>query len=116
MFWLNFEIFFNNLNNFINNKLYFSEEIVVLLIFYNFVKLIIIGSIVELIWPTHYFNKKNNINQYLIRFRTYSEFLLKLRPINYSLNVFNKSFLFFLLSKKKKKINFRKKEFFLINN
>lgn len=71
---------------------------------YNFIKVIIIGSIVELILPTHYFNKKNNINNNL-KFRTFTETLLKLRPIEFKKNIFNNSFIsFFLLKLKKKKI------------
>lgn len=101
-----FQIFFNNFNYFFNIVLNFSEEFIVLIIIYNFIKLIIIGSIVELILPTHYFNKKNNINNNL-KFRNYTETLLKLRPIEFKKNVFNNSFINFFLLKLKKKKNFK---------
>jgi len=58
------------------------EDALVVLLIYNFFKYIIMCSIVELIWPTQFFNRKNNIGYQIIRFRTYTETILKLR--NYS--------------------------------
>ena len=58
------------------------EDILVVLLLYNFFKYVIMCSIVELIWPTQFFNRKNNIGYQVLRFRTYTETVLKLR--NYS--------------------------------
>ncbi len=76
----------------------FSEEIIVIFMFYNFIKTIIFGSVVELIWPTQFFNRRNNINSQLIRFRTYVETVTKLRLKNQNYRIFNKSMIkyFFL--------------------
>ena len=106
---MNFEILLNNFNFFINFKLNFSEEIVVLLIFYNFIKIIILGSVVELIWPTQYFNKKHNINNNFLKFRNFLETILKLRPIDFKKNLLNKNLLKYFLFKFKNKKNFSKK-------
>ena len=58
------------------------EDILIVLLLYNFFKYVIMCSIVELIWPTQFFNRKNNIGYQVLRFRTYTETILKLR--NYS--------------------------------
>lgn len=67
--------------------------------FYNFIKLIIFGSIVELIWPTQFFNRKHSSSQQLLRFRTFTETVLKLRIKNYYYIVFNQSLLKYLFVK-----------------
>lgn len=97
--------FLNNFNYYIQLKLFFVEELVIIFLFYNFIKLIIFGSIVELIWPTQFFNRKHSSSYQLIRFRTFTETLVKLRPINYNYNVFNKSLIkhFFVKNILKKK-------------
>ena len=83
--------FLNDFNSYIQIKLFFAEEIVIIFLFYNFIKLIIFGSIVELVWPTQFFNRKHSSSHQLIRFRTFTETLVKLRPLNINYNVFNKS-------------------------
>ena len=97
--------FLNNFNYYIQLKLFFVEEIVIIFLFYNFIKLIIFGSIVELVWPTQFFNRKHSSSYQLIRFRTFTETLVKLRPINYNYNVFNKTLIkhFFVKNILKKK-------------
>ena len=60
---------------------------------YNFLKLLLIGSILELIWPTQFFNRRHNINLQLFRFRTFVETFLKLKNSNYIMNVSYKSIL-----------------------
>ena len=60
---------------------------------YNFLKLLLIGSILELIWPTQFFNRRHNINLQLFRFRTFVETFLKLKTSNYILNISYKSIL-----------------------
>jgi len=60
----------------------FFEDLLVILMVYNFLKLLIISVIHELVWPTHYFNKKHNIGYSSYKLRTYSEYLLKLKNNN----------------------------------
>lgn len=76
------------------------EDVLVVFLFYNFFKYLITCSILELIWPTQYFNRKNNIGFQVLRFRTYSEFLLKLRNYSSYYFLYNKFFLKNLLYKK----------------
>lgn len=81
--------FFQNLDffNFYTNWNF--EDVIVVFLLYNFFKYLIMCSIIELIWPTQFFNRKNNIGYQLIRFRTYSETLLKLRNYSSFYYVFN---------------------------
>lgn len=80
--------YINNFNFFLNFKLVSFEELVVVVLFYNFIKILIFGSILELIWPTQFFNRRNNnLNQ--LKFRTFVETILKLRINNNNYNVFN---------------------------
>lgn len=97
---MNIYHFFNDFNIWVNLKLTFCEELIIILLFYNFIKIIIFGAFLELIWPTHYFNKKNNINNNLVRFRTYVETVVKLRLKNHNLHIFNKSILKYFYLKK----------------
>jgi len=83
--------FLNDFNSYIQLKLFFAEEIIIIFLFYNFIKLIIFSSIVELIWPTQFFNRKHSSSYQLIRFRTFTETLIKLRPKYSNYSVFNKS-------------------------
>lgn len=83
--------FLNDFNYYIQLKLFFAEEIIIIFLFYNFIKLLIFSSIVELIWPTQYFNRKHSSSYQLIRFRTFTETLIKLRPRYSNYSVFNKS-------------------------
>ena len=55
------------------------EDIFVVLMLYSFLKLIVLGSIVELIWPTQFFNRRNSMCLNSFRLRTYCEFVFKLR-------------------------------------
>lgn len=88
--------FINNFNFFINFKLFSVEEIVIIFLFYNFIKILIFGSLLELIWPTQFFNRRH-INKNL-RFRTFVETISKLKINNGLNNIFNNSLLsvFFL--------------------
>jgi hypothetical protein len=76
---MKFYEYINNFNFFINFKLFFVEELIVVFMFYNFVKLIIMGSIVELIWPTQFFNRRHSTGFSAIRYRTLTETVIKLR-------------------------------------
>lgn len=91
--------YINNLNFYFNFKLMSAEEIIIIFIFYNFIKLIIFGSIVELIWPTQFFNRRHNSNFQFIRFRTFTETLIKLRSKTINYKIFNRSFLKFYFVK-----------------
>lgn len=74
-------------NFFVN---YNFEDIIVVFLLYNFFKYLIMCSIIELIWPTQFFNRKNNIGYQLVRFRTFTETLLKLRNFSTYFLIFNK--------------------------
>jgi hypothetical protein len=43
--------------------------------------MILLSSIVELIWPTQMFNRKNSTNVVSFRLRTFTETILKLRDV-----------------------------------
>jgi hypothetical protein len=58
-----------------------QEDVFVVLIMYIFIKMVLLSSIVELIWPTQIFNRKNSTNVVSFRSRTFTETLLKLRGI-----------------------------------
>jgi hypothetical protein len=58
---------------------YFNNLLLVYFI-YMFFKLILLSSIVELMWPTHFFNKKHNINYNKVKYRSFLEVFLKAIP------------------------------------
>jgi len=58
------------------------EDVFVVLMLYSFIKLILLSSLVELIWPTQFFNRRNSMGVTSYRLRTYTEVLLKLRQSN----------------------------------
>lgn len=90
--------FFNNVNFFINFKLISFEEIIIIFLFYNFIKILIFGSVLELIWPTQFFNRRH-VNK-ILKFRTFTEVLSKLRLNNNNYNIFNLYFMnYFFLRK-----------------
>ena len=60
------------------------EDIFVVLMLYSFLKLVLLGSIVELIWPTQFFNRRNSMGVISFRLRTYTENFLKLRSSNFN--------------------------------
>jgi hypothetical protein len=65
---------------------------------YSFLKLLLLSSILELVWPSHFFNKRNNLNFNSIKFRNFTEVLLKLKDTNRFLLISNAFFLnYFLL-------------------
>ena len=81
--------FFQNLDffNFYTNWNF--EDVIVVFLLYNFFKYLIMCSIIELIWPTQFFNRKNNIGYQVLRFRTYTEVILKLRNYSSFYYIFN---------------------------
>jgi len=62
------------------------EDIFVVLMLYSFLKLILLSSLVELIWPTQFFNRRNSMGVNSYRLRTFTEVLLKLRNANLTLS------------------------------
>lgn len=81
-----FQIDFNFFNFFYN---FVWEDMIIVLFLYNFIKYVILCSINELIWPTHVFNRKHSNSSNFIRFRTYSEYILKLKGYNRFFYLFN---------------------------
>lgn len=75
-------MFFEFLSNFLSFKVNFFNDLIVLLLIYNFFKFIIFSSLIELLWPTQYFNKKHNIKNKFFRLRIYTEYLTKFFKIN----------------------------------
>ena len=69
-------IFLNNFDLYLSS---IQEDIFIVLIMYIFIKMVLLSSIVELIWPTQIFNRKNSTNTNIFRLRTFTETLLKLR-------------------------------------
>jgi hypothetical protein len=64
------------------------EDIFVVLMLYSFIKLVVLSSIVELIWPTQFFNRRNSMGVVNFRLRTYTEVMLKLRSTNTTFSQF----------------------------
>lgn len=64
------------------------EDIFVVLMLYSFIKLVVLSSIVELIWPTQFFNRRNSMGVINFRLRTYTEVLMKLRSTNTTFSQF----------------------------
>ena len=64
------------------------EDIFVVLMLYSFIKLVLLSSIIELIWPTQFFNRRNSMGVTSLRLRTYTEVLLKLRSSNSTFSYF----------------------------
>ena len=56
-----------------------QEDIFVVIIMYVFIKMVVLSSIVELVWPTQIFNRKNSTSVVSFRLRTFTETILKLR-------------------------------------
>jgi len=62
----------------------FLEDVFVVLMLYSFLKLVLLSSLVELVWPTQFFNRRNSMGVNSFRLRTYTEVFLKLRSSNYT--------------------------------
>jgi hypothetical protein len=60
----------------INTNVFYSEELFSIIMAYNFFKLTSMSSLMELLWPTHFFNRKNTILFRFCRKRAFLEFLL----------------------------------------
>lgn len=86
--------------DYLNFYRYFSfEDFIVVFLLYNFFKFLILSAINELTWPTQFFNRRHSFSYTFLKFRTYTETLLKLKNYNLFFFVFN---IFFI---KKKYLN-----------
>lgn len=56
------------------------EDTFVVIMFYVFVKLLFLGSIIDLIWPTHFFNLRNSslVSNNCLKARKYTDYFVKL--------------------------------------
>jgi len=54
------------------------EDLFVILMLYSFIKLVLLSSLIELIWPTQFFNRRHVMGVLNFRLRTYTETVLKL--------------------------------------
>ena len=90
--------FISNINYNFNQYFLFSDELIIVFLFYNFIKLLIFSSIFELIWPTQFFNRRNNFN-FILKFRNFNEILLKLKNSYFIKSSFKKIFFYYFLKK-----------------
>lgn len=89
--FINFD-WFNIFTNFM------WEDMLVVFFLYNFLKYIILCTMNELIWPTHFFNRKHSNAVSIVRFRTYVEYILKLDDSSDEFETLYWSLLFSLLN------------------
>ena len=73
---------FQNLFFYFNKAftLTYLSNLLLIYFVYMFFKLILLSSIVELMWPTHFFNKKHNISLHRVKYRSFCETFLKTIP------------------------------------
>lgn len=71
------------------------EDLIVVTFVYIFFKYMLLSSVVELIWPTQYFNKKHVVGYQSFRLRTYVETINKLRNFTNYYSVANIYFIFY---------------------
>ena len=83
----------SDLNNYFETFNYLShfrwEDFLVVTYLYIFFKYLILTTVVELIWPTQYFNRKHSIGYQTYRLRTYTETLSKLRGFTTFYSLYN---------------------------
>lgn len=60
----------------------FWEDFFIIFFSYSILKYIIFSVIIELIWPTNYFNRKHFISLTFKKYRTMTELVLKLKKYN----------------------------------
>ena len=73
------------------------DHMLTIFMMYSFLKLLLLSSLLELIWPTHFFNKRHNFNLNSIKHRSFLEVILKLRSFNSFSVVLNTFFLKYYL-------------------
>lgn len=70
-------------------KFFAWEDFIVIVLLYNFIKFLIMSAVHELIWPTQFFNRRHTTGYSFIRFRTFTETILKLRSFTKMTSLFN---------------------------
>jgi hypothetical protein len=73
------------------------DDLIVVSMIYTFVKILIMTSVIELIWPTQFFNKKHNISFQTYKHRNYIEVCLKLNQLNQFTLISNLTFLVYYI-------------------
>jgi len=79
LYYFNSTLFKMSLSNL---DLNFWEDFFVIFFSYSILKYIIFSLIIEIIWPTSFFNRKHLIGFTAKRFRTFTETILKLKNFN----------------------------------
>lgn len=75
-----------------SKQLFPFQEFLVLWFIFNVSKLLLVSIVNELLWPTQFFNRRHNIGYQVIRYRTYTETLIKLRKTQINNKFLLKSF------------------------
>jgi hypothetical protein len=89
-----FELFNFSENTLINTfSMFATAEFFTVIFIFNFLQLLVLSVISELIWPTQLFNRQNTIGFTAYRLRTYTETLVKLRSYTVFYKTFNKFFI-----------------------
>ena len=73
------------------------DHMLSILMMYSFLKLVILSSILELLWPTHFFNKRNNFDLSYVKQKNFLESLLKITNSNPFVFTTNKFFIRYYL-------------------
>jgi hypothetical protein len=91
-----YDLFNISENTLINTlSLFSSAEFFTIIFMFNFLQLLILTVLSELIWPTQLFNRQNTIGFTSYRLRTYTETIVKLRGFTLLYKLFNKAFVKF---------------------
>ena len=73
------------------------DDLVVIFMIYSFIKILLLSSLNELVWPTQFFNRRHNIGFQVFKFRTFTEVVLKLKSANSFIFLYNYIFLNYFL-------------------
>jgi len=73
------------------------DDLIVIFMIYSFIKVLLMSSLNELVWPTQFFNRRHNIGFQVFKFRTYTEVILKLKSSNSFIFLNNYIFLNYFL-------------------
>ena len=55
------------------------EDVFTIVMLYSFLKLILLSSVIELLWPTQFFNRRHSSSTLVARLRSYTECFSKVR-------------------------------------
>ena len=73
------------------------DDLIVIFMIYSFIKILLLSSLNELVWPTQFFNRRHNIGFQVFKFRTFTEVVLKLKSSNSYIFLYNYIFLNYFL-------------------